>query len=184
MRPLFTLFIFLYALETSLIAQTISQPSSQAQAYGNQQQENRFTANQERTLSIIKPDAVRQNHIGDIISRFEHAGLHIAAIKMVRLTPDQAAQFYHVHRERPFFRDLVQFMSSGPIVALVLEGNQAISKNRQLMGATNPQKAEKGTIRADFAQSVSENAVHGSDSPEAAREEISFFFSPPDIFSH
>ncbi|WP_068467483.1 nucleoside-diphosphate kinase [Candidatus Protochlamydia phocaeensis] len=139
---------------------------------------------QERTLSIIKPDAVRQDHIGDIISRFEHAGLHVAGIKMVHLNKNQAAQFYRVHRDRPFFPGLVDFMASGPVIVLVLEGDQAVAKNRQLMGATDPKKAEKGTIRADYAESVSQNAVHGSDSPEAAKEEILFFFRPNELYSH
>lgn len=130
----------------------------------------------ERTLSIIKPDAVKANHIGEIISRFENSGLRIAGIKMVNLTKDQAARFYQVHKDRPFFPKLVEFMSSGPVVVMVLEGDNAVAKNRQLMGATDPQKAEKGTIRADFAQSVSENAVHGSDSKENAAQEILFFF--------
>src|SRR5262249_35446320 len=132
----------------------------------------------ERTLSILKPDAVRNRHIGDIISRFEDSGLRIAAIKMVRLTPEQAAQFYNIHRERPFYKELVQFMSSGPVVVMVLEGDQAVSKNRQLMGATDPSKAEKGTIRAEYAESISRNAVHGSDSVESANQEIPFFFRP------
>lgn len=137
----------------------------------------------ERTLSILKPDAVRNRHIGNIISRFEDEGLRVAAIKMVSLTPEQASQFYAIHRDRPFFPGLVKFMSSGPVVVLVLEGNQAIKKNREIMGATDPKKAEKGTIRADFAESVSQNAVHGSDSPEAARQEIIFFFKPNEIYS-
>lgn len=136
----------------------------------------------QQTLSIIKPDAVGTNHIGDVIARFERAGLRIAGIKMVKLTKDQAGRFYGVHRERPFYPELVEFMSSGPVVVMVLEGNNAIAKNRQLMGATNPTKAEPGTIRADFAESVSRNAVHGSDSPEAAREEIQFFFTPNEVF--
>lgn len=140
-------------------------------------------AKSERTLSILKPDALKNKHIGDIISRFEKEGLRVVAIKMTKLSPEQAGQFYKVHRDRPFFNNLVQYMSSGPVVILVLEGNQAISKNRALMGATDPKKAEKGTIRADFAQSMTENAVHGSDSPEAAQEEILFFFRPQEIFS-
>jgi nucleoside-diphosphate kinase len=137
----------------------------------------------ERTLSILKPDAVRNRHIGDIISRYEDNGLRVVAIKMVKLNPDQAAQFYDIHRDRPFFKDLVQFMSSGPVVIMVLEGDQAVSKNRQLMGATDPSKADKGTIRADFAESVSQNAVHGSDSLESANKEIPFFFKPNEIYS-
>lgn len=135
----------------------------------------------EQTLSIIKPDAVQNNHIGEIISRFEQAGLKIAAIKMTTLSKDQAGKFYNVHRDRPFYRDLVDFMSSGPVVILVLEGNQAITKNREIMGATDPKKADRGTLRADFAESVTRNAVHGSDSPETAKEEIQFFFQPNDI---
>ncbi len=188
MRSFFLLFAFLCVLGTQVAAQTALSPSAlqtqtQTQNDSDQQQRDRPVANQERTLSMIKPDAVRQNHIGDIISRFEHANLRIAAIKMVWLTPEQASQFYRVHQQRPFYRDLVRFMSSGPVVVMVLEGNEAINKNRQLMGATDPSKAEKGTIRADFAQSVSENAIHGSDSPQTAREEISFFFGPGEVFS-
>lgn len=137
----------------------------------------------ERTLSILKPDALKNRHIGGIISRFENAGLRVAAIKMIKLSPDQAAQFYSMHRDRPFFSDLVKYMSSGPVIAIVLEGDQAISKNRQLMGATDPKKAEKGTLRADFAKSITENAVHGSDSPEAAQQEITFFFQPNEIYA-
>ncbi len=135
----------------------------------------------EQTLSIIKPDAVQNNHIGEIISRFEQSGLRIAAIKMTTLSKDQAGKFYQVHRDRPFYRDLVDFMSSGPVVILVLEGNQAITKNREIMGATDPKKADRGSLRADFAESVTRNAVHGSDSPETAKEEIQFFFQPSDI---
>jgi nucleoside-diphosphate kinase len=138
----------------------------------------------ERTLSIIKPDAVQKNHIGNIISRFEKEGLHVVAIRMTRLTPEKAGQFYHMHKERSFFPDLVKLMTSGPIVAMVLEGNDAIAKNRQLMGATDPKKAIAGTIRADLAESMTRNAVHGSDSAESAKEEIQFFFSPTDIYSH
>lgn len=135
----------------------------------------------EQTLSIIKPDAVKANHIGEIISRFEKNGLKIVGIKIVSLTKDQAGQFYQVHKERPFYSDLTDFISSGPVVVMVLEGDKAVTKNRQLMGATDPKKAEKGTIRADFAESVSHNAVHGSDSPESAVEEISFFFEPSEL---
>jgi nucleoside diphosphate kinase len=137
----------------------------------------------ERTLSIIKPDGVKNRHIGDIISRFEKAGLHVAALKLVKLNKEQASQFYNIHRDRPFFSELVNFMSSGPVVIMVLEGDNAVNKNRQLMGATDPRKAEKGTIRADFAESMSKNSVHGSDSPETAREEISFFFQSNEIYS-
>ncbi|MBS4164329.1 Nucleoside diphosphate kinase [Candidatus Protochlamydia amoebophila] len=135
----------------------------------------------EQTLSIIKPDAVQNNYIGEIISRFEQAGLKIAAIKMTTLTKDQASKFYAIHKDRPFYNDLVNFMSSGPVVVMVLEGNQAIAKNRELMGATDPKKAEKGTLRADFAESMSRNAVHGSDSPETAEEEVLFFFKSDEI---
>lgn len=130
----------------------------------------------ERTLSIIKPDAVAKNVIGDIISRFEKAGLKVVAAKMLQLSREQAEGFYAVHKERPFFNDLVNFMVSGPVVVQVLEGESAISRNRQLMGATNPKDAAAGTIRADFAQTVDENAVHGSDAPETARVEIEYFF--------
>jgi nucleoside-diphosphate kinase len=137
----------------------------------------------EQTLSLIKPDAVKNHHIGEIIARFEKEGLRIAALKMTQLTPEQAGTFYQVHRERPFYAQLVQHISSGPIVALVLEGDEAVRRNRKIMGATDPKKAEKGTIRADFAESLTANAVHGSDSPETAREEIAFFFRPNEIFS-
>ena len=130
----------------------------------------------ERTFSIIKPDAVAKNVIGEIVSRFEQNGLRIIAMRMVHLTREQAEGFYAVHRERPFFNDLVAFMTSGPVVVQVLEGENAISKNRELMGATNPQEAAAGTIRADFAKTVDENAVHGSDAPETAAQEIEFFF--------
>ena len=130
----------------------------------------------ERTFSIIKPDAVAKNVIGEIVSRFEQNGLRIIAMRMLHLTREQAEGFYAVHRERPFFKDLVTFMTSGPVVVQVLEGENAISKNRELMGATNPQEAAAGTIRADFAMTVDENAVHGSDAPETAAQEIEFFF--------
>lgn len=131
----------------------------------------------ERTLSIIKPDAVAKNAIGEIISRFEKADLKIVAAKMVQLDEETAGGFYAEHKERPFFGDLVSFMTSGPVVVQVLEGEGAILKNRDLMGATNPQEAEAGTIRADFAKSIDENAVHGSDSTESAAREIDYFFS-------
>jgi nucleoside-diphosphate kinase len=130
----------------------------------------------ERTFSIIKPDAVAKNIIGEIISRFEKNGLRVIAQKMLHLTREQAQGFYAVHKERPFYNDLVEFMTSGPVVVQVLEGENAISKNRELMGATNPQEAAPGTIRADFATTVDENAVHGSDAPETAAQEIDFFF--------
>src|SRR5206468_7390849 len=130
----------------------------------------------ERTLSIIKPDAVKKNAIGDIVARFERAGLCIVAARMKHLSRAEAEGFYAVHRERPFFRDLVEFMISGPVLVQVLEGENAIARNRELMGATDPRKAEKGTIRADFAQSIDANAVHGSDSVDNARTEVAYFF--------
>ena len=130
----------------------------------------------EQTFSIIKPDAVAKNVIGEIVSRFEKNGLQIVASKMLHLSKEQAEGFYAVHKERPFYNDLVSFMISGPVVVQVLEGENAISKNRELMGATNPAEADAGTIRADFATTVDENAVHGSDAPETAAEEIKFFF--------
>jgi nucleoside-diphosphate kinase len=135
----------------------------------------------ERTLSIIKPDAVAKNVIGEIYSRFERAGLKIVAARMMSLSREQAEGFYAVHRERPFFKDLVDFMTSGPVMIQVLEGEGAIQKNRDLMGATDPRKADKGTIRADFAQSIDANAVHGSDSAENARIEVAYFFPALDI---
>lgn len=137
----------------------------------------------ERTLSIIKPDAVGKNAIGQIISRFEGAGLRIAAAKMVHLSRLEAEQFYAVHKARPFFPALVDFMVSGPVVVLVLEGQGAIAKNRELMGHTDPQKADAGTIRADFAENIDANAVHGSDAPETAATEIAFFFPEYKVFS-
>ena len=135
----------------------------------------------ERTLSIIKPDAVANNVIGEIYSRFEKAGLRIVAARMEHLTADKAGEFYAVHKERPFYKDLVSFMTSGPVMIQVLEGENAITVNREVMGATNPAQAAAGTIRADFADSVEENAVHGSDGPETAKAEIGFFFSADDI---
>lgn len=135
----------------------------------------------ERTLSIIKPDAVGKNHIGDIISRFEKAGLKIIAAKMVHLTKPQAEGFYAVHKERPFFKDLVAFMITGPALVMILEGDNAITKNREIMGATDPKKAIAGSIRADFAHSIDENAVHGSDAPETAAKEIAYFFESGEI---
>jgi nucleoside-diphosphate kinase len=137
----------------------------------------------ERTLSIIKPDAVAKNIIGEIYSRFERNGLKIVASRMLRLSQADAEGFYAVHRERPFFNDLVRFMISGPVVVQVLEGEDAIRKNRDLMGATDPRKAEKGTIRADFAESIDANAVHGSDAPETAGVEIAYFFPELNIYS-
>ncbi|MCG8428949.1 MAG: nucleoside-diphosphate kinase [Chromatiales bacterium] len=130
----------------------------------------------ERTFSIVKPDAVGKNVIGQIYSRFEENGLKIVASKMLHLSREQAGEFYAVHKERPFYNDLIDFMTSGPVVVQVLEGEDAIAKNREIMGATNPQEAAPGTIRADFAQTVDENAVHGSDAPETAKVEIEFFF--------
>lgn len=135
----------------------------------------------ERTLSIIKPDAVNKNYIGQIIARFESNGLKPVAMKMTQLSRQQAEQFYAVHSARPFYNSLVNFISSGPVVISVLEGENAILKHREIMGATNPADAAKGTIRADFAASIDENAVHGSDGPETAKEEIAFFFEPSDI---
>src|SRR6187455_1669362 len=136
----------------------------------------------ERTLSIIKPDAVARNVIGEIYARFEKAGLKIVAARMARLSRGDAEGFYAVHKGRPFFNDLVDFMISGPVMIQVLEGDNAILKNRDLMGATDPKKAAKGTIRADFAQSIDANAVHGSDSADNARTEVSYFFKPEQIF--
>jgi nucleoside-diphosphate kinase len=136
----------------------------------------------EQTLSIIKPDAIKKNIIGAIYSRFEEAGLKIVAIKMIHLTQKQAEEFYAVHKERKFFNDLVKAMTQGPVVVQVLAGENAIKKNRELMGATNPKEAAPGTIRADFADSIDANAVHGSDAPETARQEIAFFFKPTEIF--
>lgn len=135
----------------------------------------------ERTLSIIKPDGVRDNLIGEIYRRFEQAGLRVVAARMVHLTQAQAEGFYAVHRERPFFADLVAFMTSGPVMVQVLEGENAIARNRELMGATNPKEAAPGTIRADFAASIDANVVHGSDGPDTAAAEVTFFFSEMDI---
>ena len=135
----------------------------------------------ERTLSIVKPDAVAKNVIGEIYTRFERAGLQVVAARMMQLSRAQAEGFYAVHKERPFFKDLVDFMMSGPVMVQVLEGEAAIQKNRDLMGATDPKKAAKGTIRADFAQSIDANAVHGSDSAENAAVEIAYFFPTLDI---
>ena len=137
----------------------------------------------ERTLSIIKPDAVAKNVIGKIVSRFEAAGLKIVAAKLVQLSQADAEQFYAVHKERPFFKDLVSFMISGPVFVQALEGEDAIVKNRDLMGATDPKKAEKGTIRADFADSIDANAVHGSDAVETAKVEVGFFFAGMNTYS-
>ncbi|MDR2165704.1 MAG: nucleoside-diphosphate kinase [Zoogloeaceae bacterium] len=136
----------------------------------------------ERTLSIIKPDAVKKNVIGQIYSRFEKNGLRIIAARMVWLSRQEAGQFYAVHKERPFFGDLVEFMTSGPVMAQILEGENAIARNRELMGATDPKKAAPGTIRADFADSIDANAVHGSDAPETAAVETAFFFPGMHIY--
>ncbi|MBL8444931.1 MAG: nucleoside-diphosphate kinase [Zoogloeaceae bacterium] len=137
----------------------------------------------ERTLSIIKPDAVAKNVIGKIYQRFEDAGLKVIAARMAHLSTQEAGQFYAVHKERPFFKDLVSFMTSGPVMIQVLEGEGAIAKNRELMGATDPKKADAGTIRADFADSIDANAVHGSDAAETAAVEISFFFPGMNVYS-
>lgn len=135
----------------------------------------------EKTLSIIKPDAVAKQVIGQIYSRFENAGLKVVAAKMAHLSKEQAEGFYAVHKERPFFNDLVSFMTQGPVMIQVLEGDNAILKNREIMGATNPKEAAAGTIRADFADSIDANAVHGSDGPETAKEEIAFFFKAEEV---
>lgn len=135
----------------------------------------------ERTLSIIKPDGVAKNIIGEVYSRFEKAGLKVVAAKMMQLSQAQAQEFYAVHKERPFYKDLVSFMISGPVMVQVLEGENAIAKNREVMGATNPKDAAPGTIRADFANSVDENVVHGSDAAETAKQEIAFFFKDNEI---
>lgn len=135
----------------------------------------------QRTFSIIKPDAVARNLIGEIVSRFEKNGLRVVAARMLRLSREQAAGFYAEHEGKPFYEDLVAYMTSGPVVVQVLEGEDAVARNRQLMGATNPKNAEPGTIRADFAESVEANAVHGSDSPTSAEREIAYFFQPSDI---
>jgi nucleoside-diphosphate kinase len=135
----------------------------------------------ERTLSIVKPDGVRKNVIGDVYSRFEKSGLRIVAARMLRLTQAQAEAFYGIHRERPFFRDLVSYMTSGPVVVQVLEGEGAVAKNREVMGATDPKKAAPGTIRADLADSIEQNVVHGSDSLENAAREVAFFFAETEL---
>lgn len=140
------------------------------------------TQTTEQTLSIIKPDAVAQNQIGNIIEYFEREGLNVVAAKMLHLSADQAKKFYEVHKDRPFYSDLVEFMTSGPILVMVLEGDNAVARNRQIMGATDPSKADANTIRADFATSIERNAVHGSDSQENAKKEISFFFKANEIF--
>ena len=135
----------------------------------------------ERTLSIVKPDGVQKNLIGEVYRRFEQAGLRIVAARMMQLTQPQAEGFYAVHRERPFFRDLVRYMTSGPVIVQVLEGENAVERHREIMGATDPKKAAKGTIRADLAASIEENVCHGSDGPDTARQEIAYFFSQLDI---
>jgi nucleoside-diphosphate kinase len=135
----------------------------------------------ERTLSIIKPDGVAKNIIGKIYNRFEKAGMQIIAAKMLQLSKEQVGEFYAVHKERPFYGELIEFMTSGPVMVQVLEGENAISKNREVMGATNPEEAAAGTIRADFAKTVDENVVHGSDGPDTAKEEIAFFFQDNEI---
>jgi nucleoside-diphosphate kinase len=135
----------------------------------------------ERTLSIVKPDGVQKNVIGDVYSRFEKAGLRIIAARMLRLSQEHAEGFYAVHRERPFFRDLVKYMTSGPVLVQVLEGESAVSRNRDIMGATDPRKADRGTIRADLATSIEQNVVHGSDSAENAAREIAYFFAETEL---
>ncbi len=142
-----------------------------------------FNLTAEETLSIIKPDAVAANHIGEIITRFEKAGLKVVAAKMTKLSKEQAESFYAVHKERPFFKGLVSYMTSGPVFIQVLDGKDAVSKNRELMGSTNPKDAQAGTIRKDFGTGLEANAVHGSDSLENAKTEISFFFSPNEIYT-
>lgn len=141
-----------------------------------------LVADVEKTLSIIKPDAVKSNHIGDIVQRFESNGLKITALKMTKLTPEKANSFYKEHEGKPFYKELTDFMISGPIVVMVLEGQDAVAKNRELMGATDFKKAAPGTIRRTFANSITENAVHGSDSTESAKREIAFFFTPEEQF--
>lgn len=139
---------------------------------------------QERTLAIVKPDAVKANHIGGVIDLFEKGGLQVVAIKMQHMTRSQAQQFYAAHKEKPFYEDLVNYMSSGPIVTLVLEGNDAVTKGREIIGSTDPKNAAPGTIRAMFGQTKTYNAVHGSDSADNAKTEIAFFFKPQDLFTH
>ncbi|MBA3238529.1 MAG: nucleoside-diphosphate kinase [Parachlamydiaceae bacterium] len=139
-------------------------------------------AAQEQTLAIIKPDAVAADHIGQIIARLEKNGLHVIALKMAHITKPQAEEFYAIHKERPFYKDLVTFMSSAPVVLIALEGENSVAKNREVIGATNPKEAAQGTIRADFARSLSENAIHGSDSVDNAKNEVAFFFSANELF--
>ena len=135
----------------------------------------------ERTLSIVKPDGVQRNLIGEVYRRFEQAGLRIIAARMLQLSQSQAESFYAVHRERPFYRDLVRYMTSGPVIVQVLEGENAVARNREIMGATDPKKAAPGTIRADLAESIEQNVVHGSDAPDTAAREIAFFFAESDL---
>lgn len=137
----------------------------------------------EQTLAILKPDSVQGDHIGEMLARYEKNGLRIAGLKMTRLSKEQAEQFYAIHKDRPFYSELVNFMSSGPVVAIVLQGDDAVAKNRKVIGATDPKKADAGTLRADFAESMGRNAVHGSDTPENAKNEVSFFFKPEEIFN-
>lgn len=139
-------------------------------------------AAQEQTLAIIKPDAVAANHIGEIIAKLEKNGLHVIALKMAHITKPQAEEFYAIHKERPFYKDLVTFMSSAPVVLVALEGENSVAKNREIIGATNPKEAVKGTIRADFGKSIGENAIHGSDSVDNAKNEVAFFFSADELF--
>ncbi len=142
-----------------------------------------MTGEQQMTLAIIKPNAVADNHIGAILAKIEQSGLRIEGLKMLKLSQAQAQKFYAAHKERPFYNDLVSFMSSGPVVAVALEGNGAVARFRDLVGATDPSKAEAGTIRREFAKSITENAIHGSDSPEAAVQEIAFFFDANEVFT-
>lgn len=172
-------------LKTIMLALTLlaAQFSLNAHPVNNQDLTAKPIVRKERTLSIVKPDAVKANHIGDIIARFEKNGLRIVGIKMLHLSKPQAQEFYAVHKERPFYPDLVAYMSSGPVVALILEGENAVAKNRELMGPTDPKKAAAGTLRADFGTSVQQNAVHGSDSADNAKAEIIFFFKPDEIMN-
>lgn len=159
-----------------------SEHSAIMRPYRNKTKESKMPS--ERTLSIIKPDAVAKNLIGEINRRFEKAGLRIVAAKMIRMSKQQAGEFYGIHKERPFYNALVSFMSSGPVMVQVLEGKNAVLLNREIMGATNPKEAASGTIRKDFADSIDHNAVHGSDSLENAKTEISFFFTPEEMVTY
>lgn len=181
------IFFSLFFVASMLCLSTIQAASGEQNSSGEQNTKEPQTPTQqksvkEQTLSIIKPDAVSGNHVGEIISRFEKSGLHVIAIKSVWMTKEQAQTFYAIHKERPYFDALTEFMSSGPSIAIVLEGENAIAKNRQLMGVTDYRKAAPGTIRADFAQSIRKNCVHGSDCPNNANAEISFFFTKAEIF--